>query len=129
MCCCRGQPRELLAVLTAPDHPLAQHPDSAAALAELSTLFEYLEAFGALGPISFDLSLARGLDYYTGVIYEAVLEGGNVGSIAAGAPDSAHMLLLYAVTLVHCYLVQLASGRAADRPYHRCTIMCQHQQM
>jgi hypothetical protein len=44
----------------------------------------FLQAFNALGPISFDLSLARGLDYYTGVIYEAVLEGGNVGSIAAG---------------------------------------------
>lgn len=26
----------------------------------------------------------RGLDYYTGVIYECVLAGGNVGSIAAG---------------------------------------------
>lgn len=43
--------------------------------------------------ISFDLSLARGLDYYTGVIYEAVLlqtpaqaedEPLNVGSVAAG---------------------------------------------
>jgi histidyl-tRNA synthetase len=28
----------------------------------------------ALGPVVFDLSLARGLDYYTGVIYEAVLK-------------------------------------------------------
>jgi histidyl-tRNA synthetase len=46
-----------------------------------------LQAFDALGPISFDLSLARGLDYYTGVIYEAVLEGGNVGSIAAGGVE------------------------------------------
>jgi len=26
-----------------------------------------------------DLSLARGLDYYTGMIFEAVLEGANVG--------------------------------------------------
>lgn len=43
--------------------------------------------------ISFDLSLARGLDYYTGVIYEAVLlqspaeaedEPLNMGSVAAG---------------------------------------------
>ena len=25
--------------------------------------------------VSFDLSLARGLDYYTGVIYEALLTG------------------------------------------------------
>lgn len=40
---------------------------------------------GALGSLSLDLSLARGLDYYTGVIYEAVLQGANVGSIAAGA--------------------------------------------
>ena len=47
-------------------------------------LFRYLETMGALHHFSFDLSLARGLDYYTGVIYEAVLEGANVGSIAAG---------------------------------------------
>ncbi len=34
--------------------------------------------------VSFDLSLARGLDYYTGVIFEAILTGMtvvNVGSI------------------------------------------------
>ena len=35
--------------------------------------------------VSFDLSLARGLDYYTGVIYEAVLTG-NVGQSAPGEP-------------------------------------------
>ena len=37
--------------------------------------------------VSFDLSLARGLDYYTGVIYEAVLLGGpETGEeIAVGA--------------------------------------------
>lgn len=74
----------MLAKLTAAEHPLAQHPDSGAALAELGTLFDFLDALGALEPISFDLSLARGLDYYTGVIYECVLEGANVGSIAAG---------------------------------------------
>ena len=70
----RGCPFELLAVLTAPEHALAIHPGSAVALGELRTLFEFLEAMGALGPITFDLSLARGLDYYTGVIYEAVLQ-------------------------------------------------------
>lgn len=32
--------------------------------------------------ISFDLSLARGLDYYTGVIYEAILKGSLVEYIA-----------------------------------------------
>merc|ERR1711871_650741 len=39
---------------------------------------------GSLKYISFDLTLARGLDYYTGVIYEAILPKGNTGSIAAG---------------------------------------------
>merc|ERR1711920_241322 len=40
---------------------------------------------GVLDYISFDLSLARGLDYYTGLIYEFVLTSPNqVGSIAAG---------------------------------------------
>lgn len=33
--------------------------------------------------VSFDLSLARGLDYYTGVIYEAVLQGEKVAPQAA----------------------------------------------
>jgi len=85
----RGKPMDLLNKLTDEaeghaKHPLAIHPESAAALAELKILFEFLEGMDALGPIVFDLSLARGLDYYTGVIYEAVLLGGNVGSIAAG---------------------------------------------
>ncbi|KJE94583.1 histidyl-tRNA synthetase-PB [Capsaspora owczarzaki ATCC 30864] len=50
----------------------------------LTTLFEYLEIYNVLDRVSFDLSLARGLDYYTGVIYEAVLEGAQVGSVAGG---------------------------------------------
>ena len=33
----------------------------------------------------FDLSLARGLDYYTGVIYEAVLRGHTTQPTAGGA--------------------------------------------
>lgn len=53
-------------------------PCAVEALAELKLLFTYLQALGALGPIVFDLSLARGLDYYTGVIYEATLKVGGV---------------------------------------------------
>jgi len=80
----KGKPRELLTKLMDSSHPLANHPDSAAALEEMSLLFDFLDVMGAITPFSFDLSLARGLDYYTGVIYEAVFKGGNVGSIAAG---------------------------------------------
>jgi len=44
-----------------------------------------LSSLGCLSRICFDLSLARGLDYYTGVIYEAGQTGpSRVGSIAAG---------------------------------------------
>lgn len=43
--------------------------------ADMDLLFTYLEDFNALHTVSFDLSLARGLDYYTGVIYEVVTEG------------------------------------------------------
>ncbi len=39
---------------------------------------------GVESRVSFDLSLARGLDYYTGVIYEAVFTGAHVGSVAGG---------------------------------------------
>ena len=44
-------------------------------LEDMELLFGYLEAFGVLDKVDFNLSLARGLDYYTGVIYEVVTEG------------------------------------------------------
>lgn len=80
----KGEPREVLRTLQQSDHPLSSHPESAAALQDMATLFDFLDVMDALKPFSFDLSLARGLDYYTGVIYEAVFKGGSVGSIAAG---------------------------------------------
>ena len=76
-----------------------------AALEELRLLFGFLEAMGALGSISFDLSLARGLDYYTGVIYEAVLEGANVGSIAAGGRSAFRASLRWLSSLTQCCMV------------------------
>jgi histidyl-tRNA synthetase len=62
------------------------HKAANEALATMKTLFDYLEAMGSIQHVSFDMSLARGLDYYTGVIYEMVIMEGNtrVGSIAAG---------------------------------------------
>lgn len=51
----------------------------------MELLFAHLEALNCLDTLSFDFSLARGLDYYTGLIYEAVLTDQNrVGSIAGG---------------------------------------------
>ncbi|XP_040852926.1 histidine--tRNA ligase, cytoplasmic isoform X2 [Ochotona curzoniae] len=75
------------------DPKLSQNKQAVEGLTDLKLLFEYLTLFGINDKISFDLSLARGLDYYTGVIYEAVLlqtpaqageEPLGVGSVAAG---------------------------------------------
>lgn len=61
------------------------------ALEELRLFLHYCVVCGIDAKVSFDLSLARGLDYYTGLIYEAVLIGDpkrgadeSVGSVAAG---------------------------------------------
>lgn len=64
--------RELLEKLKG--DALNAHEDGKKGIAELELLFDYLDAFGALSSVSFDLSLARGLDYYTGLIYEVVVE-------------------------------------------------------
>jgi histidyl-tRNA synthetase len=55
------------------------------ALEEMSKLGQNLRVLGCYDSIVLDLSLARGLDYYTGVIYEAVLtDETGIGSIASG---------------------------------------------
>jgi len=52
----------------------------------LKIFHKYTQILGIDDCIEYDLSLARGLDYYTGIIYEAILkeDGLHVGSIAAG---------------------------------------------
>lgn len=75
------------------DSKLSSNKRAAEGLKEMHLLFTLLDAYGVLDKviltistfiigtndsyllqISFDLSLARGLDYYTGVVYEAVVE-------------------------------------------------------
>lgn len=45
------------------------------AVEELKLLLEYCELYGCAKRVVFEPSLARGLDYYTGVIYEVVVKG------------------------------------------------------
>ncbi|HVZ11727.1 MAG TPA: histidine--tRNA ligase [Patescibacteria group bacterium] len=48
-------------------------------------LFEYLKELGIdETKYEFDATLARGLDYYTGTIFEVEVEGYDVGSVAGG---------------------------------------------
>lgn len=64
-------------------------PLALAAIDELDQLFALLDALG-VQPENYrlDVSLARGLDYYTGPVYEAVVAQPRVGSVAgAGRYD------------------------------------------
>jgi histidyl-tRNA synthetase len=71
----RGKPLELLAELNKEDSPFRGNASSEKALDELNQLFAYMNVGKCLNRFVFDLSLARGLDYYTGVIFEAVFVG------------------------------------------------------
>ncbi|ODQ81433.1 hypothetical protein BABINDRAFT_159727 [Babjeviella inositovora NRRL Y-12698] len=77
----KGTVRETIAELKK-DELILANASAAAGLEEMEILAEYLEAFEISPFVSFDLSLARGLDYYTGLIYEAVTE-------ASSAPTNA----------------------------------------
>ncbi|KAI0829021.1 histidyl-tRNA synthetase [Trametes gibbosa] len=68
----KGGP-ELLETLKA-DAVLMANANAKVGVNEMSILFTYLAAYNVVEKISFDLSLARGLDYYTGIIYEAIVE-------------------------------------------------------
>lgn len=79
------------------DEKLKKIPAALEGLDGMRLLLKYCGYFGCTEKVVFDLSLARGLDYYTGVIYEAVLKqdekakkpkkGGEqetIGSVAGG---------------------------------------------
>ena len=78
-----GNPKELLERIKK-EQIFAASELGTKAIGEMEILFNYLDAFNGLKNVSFELSLARGLDYYTGVIFEAVLIGAQVGSISGG---------------------------------------------
>ena len=68
------------------DSKVTENKSLLAGLEDMELLFEYLEAFGVLDRVDFNLSLARGLDYYTGVIYEVVTEGSAPSSTTGKNP-------------------------------------------
>ncbi len=65
---------------------LAESPESAAALVEMRELAEVLTALGVdEDHARFDPSLARGLDYYTGPVFECVIpDAPQFGSVMGG---------------------------------------------
>jgi len=54
-------------------------------VAEMEEFFDYLEALGRIKTdVELDLSLARGLNYYTGAIFEVKAKDVEIGSICGG---------------------------------------------
>ena len=78
--------RDLLESLKT-DEALLANASAKAGLEDMGLLIDYLDAFNVLDKISFDMSLARGLDYYTGVIYEVVTEG-SAPAATTNAPEA-----------------------------------------
>ncbi|HLD00972.1 MAG TPA: histidine--tRNA ligase [Candidatus Nanoarchaeia archaeon] len=63
--------------------PILTDPEGKEGLQELEELFSYLRSM-KLDSVKFDVSLARGLGYYTGTVYEVVLPAGPISSSLAG---------------------------------------------
>ncbi|KAJ3776257.1 histidine-tRNA ligase [Lentinula raphanica] len=80
----KGGP-ELLDQLFA-DTALSANASAKQGLEDMGLLFTYLSAYNVLDKISFDMSLARGLDYYTGIIYEAIVEASAPPGFKANPP-------------------------------------------
>jgi histidyl-tRNA synthetase len=82
----RGEPLALLTELRA---ELAGVEGAATAIDDLEQLFQVLPDFGVASTrYTLDLALARGLDYYTGPVFEAAVTKPNVGSVGgAGRYD------------------------------------------
>ena len=66
---------------------------------ELATVVKYLSAFGVPEEnFAVDLTIARGLDYYTGTVYETVmLDNPEIGSICSGGGISIGLTRLFYV--------------------------------
>ena len=61
------------------------HPDGCDGCAEIDTITTTLQASGVPADCyAVDISLARGLDYYTGPIFETVMREPKIGSISGG---------------------------------------------
>ena len=65
--------------------PLSNDPDATSGLEEVRRIFEVLPSMGLdLDRYQLDITLARGLDYYTGTVYEIQVDEPKIGSLGGG---------------------------------------------
>ena len=62
----------------------AKSPTGLKGIEEVTTILDYAEALDVTLPVELDLSLARGLNYYTGAIFEVKALDFPMGSICGG---------------------------------------------
>lgn len=65
------------------DESLSANESMKQGMADMALLFRYLKRWKATSAVSFDLSLARGLDYYTGIIYEGIVHEMSISGTKA----------------------------------------------
>jgi histidyl-tRNA synthetase len=53
-------------------------------IAEIESVFQYLKSVNIKSDVEFEITLARGLNYYTGAIFEVLAKNVSMGSIAGG---------------------------------------------
>ncbi|KAG8219254.1 histidine-tRNA ligase [Butyriboletus roseoflavus] len=70
------------------DEILMSNPNAKDGILEMELLFTLLGAYKVLDKISFEMSLARGLDYYTGIIYEATVAASAPPGFSPNGPTS-----------------------------------------
>jgi len=77
-----GSPEEKLEILASTFEKTSSLEDG---LKEIREMLTFLDAFGAnVSNVSFDLALARGLSYYTGIIFEVAVDDNSIGSLSGG---------------------------------------------
>ncbi len=77
-----GSPAEKLALVR---NKFGQNPAGGKGVKDLEEVFRILDAYGTdLSHVDFDLSLARGLSYYTGCIFEVKINNVSIGSVSGG---------------------------------------------
>ena len=76
-----GKPAEKLSALA---NILKNTTTGLKGIEEMQKIFGYLGELSLTNPVEFDIALARGLNYYTGAIFEVKAVDMEIGSICGG---------------------------------------------
>jgi histidyl-tRNA synthetase len=75
-----GKPTEILKTAK----KLAKNETAKQGIEELEEFFKLAKSYGISDYLRLNLSLARGLDYYTGMVFEIIAKDAKIGSITGG---------------------------------------------